>query len=1774
MQIVELKVNVEKSQLTALEAQVKALTSKQITIKVNTSGVDTKALNALTNYNKALAANEKAKAQVIKANAQLANSQNKVTIAQAAAIKEANRTVQQQEKTRQAIQKTTQEQIKLERQVAKGQQAQERANRTMGNTTAGISKANKEVSGFQKLMGGSLGEIASKMFVWQAMGAAVSVPIKAMKEAISTMKEVDSQMVQIQKVTNFSQTQMKEIEQQAYKTASAYGQSADAYLESVAAFARAGYKEQSAQLGELAVKTQLVGDTTAEVADQFLLSVDKAYKYNGSVTELMKVLDGADYINNNFATSLEKIAEGMGIVAPVAAQAHVGVDELMASIGTITAVTQRSGSEAARALRALFLNIIGDTKTEIEDGATWTAGEIEGLRDVLKTFVPEVVKAAEAANEVINPMEAIRALAEGMEREVIQEDKLMEMVSDIGGKLRSSQLLAIIQNWDMYEQMLDSYQKAAGTADKEIDYIRESWESKLNIMKNSWTEFVSHMVETDTIKGALDGVTSAIQFLDSDLGQATIKAAAFVAAFAGIGKLVAGIGAMAGFKNIMAFFSLLSTEGLSAFGFLGAAVNPVTAAVAAIVGMGVAIKEATWTLGEQQATVESLASDYESLYGAGSEYQQLLEKLNSAGSGSSALTDAERLRLGYLTAGADQMERQLKFERERLHLMFQEQQGSLSNREAQYRDKEGNVVYKTNDKEITKDVEATKKLKEAQDDLTKSFRDGSIGADDYRNGMMNLISDNQDLYDQLKEFEDWGLDLSDAQKEFLSLYDAIAKLLSLDPAEMSISLAADNFEKIAEVAGQSVVNVDAFRQAMLEAGATTDQINAALAEMEERGAVTIDVEKDGAEEILSDLEKIGLAIETVDGVQIDVQGVKNLASELGFTADQTNVLLGKIAEITGQSPVDVALTATDNASSEIQGVSGLVDKYGAKKPNPTLKATDHATPVINGAVNALKNFVSKTITLTATYVTSGTGPGGGGWGSGNTGFGPKATGDLHFNGGPVLLGDELSSDGSPRPELVITPGGKAFIAGMNGPVVTALPVGSRIFKYSDTMDVLSGRDLYGLEAYPFGGVAEGSSSSVGGMGGNRRSISDYILHPSAVGSGSGSGSASSGSGSGSSGSSGSGGSSSSGSAAAALAKAASGSSGRKSGSSGSSGGGGSGDYLEELKNQLALLRAQYDFLEASGAATGDLVGKSQEIQAQLHVINDYLRETGGEETDIVKNSTDWYKELEQIRKVQKEIYEKERDLYETEVELYEHQGKSVTVRVEKLRQIQDNLHREADYLRSIKASQADINRLSIEWWEIQEKILSVQQDLMDELDKAISVEIKLARQRRDEQISVLDKQIDALKKQRDVQQDQLDIEEKRKRVEEARFALENAQNERNVRYYNAATGQWEWGADASSVKSAQKTLADAEKELVEYEKEQLYDKQIEELEAQKKAVNDGFDSLESRWESLQESFEGPVRDIREILYDLLATGKLTDEQVNLIRSLVGDISGYAAVISDAVTATRTKATATSENGLSYNIGSEEGLKFLNEASAGDTLEGRDGSVWFKNTDGSVTITKGGSVYSTKGSSSYTIGSEAGLKFLREASAGETLEGRDGSVWVKNSDGTTTITKNGNVYTVGAGVSSLGSGYSGSSSGSGSSSKSGSKSGTDYSTVNQGAAHKSIRAYDSGGVLTGFGGIKATNADEIVIPPGVADFMLRPSAGSAFQSRLSELGYLYGATNRIPASLQSVNNRSSSSDHYGDSYSFGDVILTEQQARSTTVYQLARMSRRLNIYSNT
>jgi TP901 family phage tail tape measure protein len=1453
------------------------------------------------------------------------------------------------------------------------------------NTSDKVQKGTKEMTEKNGLLGDSFTNVYLKMLQWQVMGTIVSKTIGAFRDAISTMKAVDDEMVTVRKVTGFTAEQMEELRDRAYETASAYGEAADEYLNSVAAFARAGYGEQADALAELATKTKLVGDTNAETAQQFLLSVDAAYKYKGNIDALTKVLDGANEIDNKYATSIEKLAEGLGTVAPVAAQAHVGIDELTAAIGTITAVTQRSGSEAARAFRALVLNIVGDTKTEIDEGVTWTTGEIAGLRDVIRQYAPAAYEAAKATGEVIDPMEAIGGLAQSMKDGLLTEQKLMEMVSDIGGKLRTSQLLALIQNWDMYQSMLKDYANAVGSADKEISNAMDSWTRKTNILKNEWTEFIQSMVSTDAVKGGLDVLIGAMESLNTDLGHAAVTAGAVSLGLVGI---------QAAAKGTTAAITKLSAAGI--------AMNP-------------------WIL-----AIGAAVAAFGFLWNATEDSRKSIDELNTDISDNTEKLGENRRRLTEIN-----------------ELGWNEKTPEILNEKA---------ALEQENAELERQIEKLRELEARQAKRTLKSAGGYVGTGET---VYHLTS----MGESRGGAEALGL----TGRTFKSYAELTAYLDQYIPG------AAEKSRQELEALGIQ------FEETEKKAYQTGETYEKSL--IEQAGDLSKKLKENRGD--LGDLQK------EYDGV---TTGLARFAQAHEVLGDKTS---------DAKAALDTLNQAYDEAADYAATYGDAVEVTGAQA-----EAVSKTYPKLADSIAKVgdKYVVCKSAALSA-------------------------------SDGLIAANGRISSSAKTMAKETLTQL-KSIVAG-----------------YQEVASLA-------MSAYSADQSRE-----------NYENLKNaFLLSTKAQGA------------------------------------------------------------MNRLKNAIAESE-KYGYNASTGIESPSGTKKSSRS------------------TKSTKDA-----ELERLKDIV--------SLRKSELSLMQERGDSTADQIDKMRQIQAALHAQAEYMRRIGASQADINALSTEHWKITKQIQELQKDLWDELEDAVNKKLEEAADARDKQVDAIDKQIAALKDAKQAEDEALKLEQLKAAVLEKQNALLEAQKERTVRVFNAATGQWEWEANASSVKSAQDAYEKAKEDLAEYERELALQREIDELEAKKKLIEETYDTLKAEWKRITDSLQEPTRTIDDILSDIARNGTpKMRQQVEEVNNLLGKLNQYIAGAMNGIMlpgqtmlpGMMGAAGATGGYHFDYtkNPGggwtqTEMNEGFIPSGSSGwkladgsdANLNYRDTTPYGKGVKGSYTgadmsrdqklagrtVEKNGYVitydengYATKainvhqgaaradlsglypkvdadGNDMYYAGFDKNvdynlaIKQAKESGAGE------GLIKQLETERQNKINAMYGGQDPDRGGSSSGGGSSSSkgNSSSGSSSK-GYDSNVDYSLAiknaeKSGASQATIdklkeerqnkindkyggkdpyKKYDSGGILRGLGGIKATSQDEIVIPPLLAEKMLEPSADSTFQKRMSELGWLYGAAERggiMPG--KTVMSRTSY-DHYGDSYNVNGVQIGAEAANRLTVAQVMR-----------
>jgi len=206
-------------------------------------------------------------------------------------------------------------------------------------------------------------EKIGKFSSWFGVSQLIMGAVNDTKEAIVTLKEVDSILTEISKTSDMSEESLKRLGTTAFESANQYGVTVQSFLTGVQEMSRAGYQDAEG-MANLSILAQAAGDMTEEVADKYLIATDAAYKFNGSIDDLGKVLGGQNQITNRYAISMTDMASATQEAASMAANYGVSIEQLSALITTAVASTRQSGSEVGNALSTLFVNLSDTTNKE------------------------------------------------------------------------------------------------------------------------------------------------------------------------------------------------------------------------------------------------------------------------------------------------------------------------------------------------------------------------------------------------------------------------------------------------------------------------------------------------------------------------------------------------------------------------------------------------------------------------------------------------------------------------------------------------------------------------------------------------------------------------------------------------------------------------------------------------------------------------------------------------------------------------------------------------------------------------------------------------------------------------------------------------------------------------------------------------------------------------------------------------------------------------------------------------------------------------------------------------------------------------------------------------------------------------------------------------------------------------------------------------------------------------------------------------------------------
>lgn len=343
------------------------------------------------------------------------------------------------------------------------------------------------------------------------MDKVLSFALDKFKESISELIKMDSTLNAISKASSLTASELKNLGDSSFETASKYGKIANDYLLEVQKMAEAGYTNADS-MAELSTKLQAATNLSDELADKYITASDKAYKLNGNVTALTTALDGANHIADKNNISMSELAEGMSLIGSQAASSGVEINEATAALATMLSVTEHSGSEAANAFQGILMylqQIPGEANGEIIDEKA-----LKRYQNACKALEVSLTTVKNGMVSLKDPMQILEELSAAYQKLNDSDSKRTNLLNAVGGDAQAEVLKAILENYDLYEQMLRDYSDGMGSLDTDAETYTSSPENSLNRLSNTWTATVGNIAESALLSGSVDGLNGLLEIVN------------------------------------------------------------------------------------------------------------------------------------------------------------------------------------------------------------------------------------------------------------------------------------------------------------------------------------------------------------------------------------------------------------------------------------------------------------------------------------------------------------------------------------------------------------------------------------------------------------------------------------------------------------------------------------------------------------------------------------------------------------------------------------------------------------------------------------------------------------------------------------------------------------------------------------------------------------------------------------------------------------------------------------------------------------------------------------------------------------------------------------------------------------------------------------------------------------------------------------------------------------------------------------------------------------
>lgn len=372
-----------------------------------------------------------------------------------------------------------------------------------------VGTAARQAGRLGKSFSQTLREGMKSFSYWTSSTFLVMKTIQSIKKAVSTVKELDTALVDLKKTTTMTASQLEEFYYNANDVAKRMGVTTNEIITQASAWSRLGYSS-----AEAATKMAKYSSMFASIspgmdvgtATNGLVSVMKAFDIGNDNPD--EVLDGImskiNVIGNTAATSNAEIVNMLAKSSSAMREANNTLEQTIA-LETAAVEITRDDDSVGTAFKTVSMRIRGyDEETEsYTNDIEELSGKIADLTKTASTPGGISLFADDAKTEYKSTYQLLKEISEIYGQ--LTDKEQAGLLETLAGKRQGQILAATINNFSAAEKAMENMANSAGSADKEMNVIVDSLDYKLNRLKETWgTGIAQNLFEREDMKSFLD----------------------------------------------------------------------------------------------------------------------------------------------------------------------------------------------------------------------------------------------------------------------------------------------------------------------------------------------------------------------------------------------------------------------------------------------------------------------------------------------------------------------------------------------------------------------------------------------------------------------------------------------------------------------------------------------------------------------------------------------------------------------------------------------------------------------------------------------------------------------------------------------------------------------------------------------------------------------------------------------------------------------------------------------------------------------------------------------------------------------------------------------------------------------------------------------------------------------------------------------------------------------------------------------------------------------